>query len=205
MSSAHVQIIDVRAGEPLPDPQNCLAVIVTGSHSMVTENLSWSLEIEAWIPKILEIEIPYLGICYGHQLLGRAMGGQVHDRVEGPEVGTFQLMRSQASQSDSLFCNLPKNFLVDLSHSQSVTKIPPGALLLAQSESEPHLAFRVGKCAWGVQFHPEYDEGVIRDYIDHYMNTGDISTVVAKQLLDEVKKTPEANSILQQFVRFMID
>jgi GMP synthase (glutamine-hydrolysing) len=205
ISSDQVHIIDARSGKTLPKPQNCLAVIVTGSHNMVTENLSWSLQIEAWILKILEVEIPYLGICYGHQLLGRAMGGQVDDRAKGPQVGTFELIGFQASRTDSLFCDLPQNFPVHLSHSQTVTKLPPEACLLAGNQSEPHLAFRVGKSAWGLQFHPEYNEWVVRDYIDHYLKSGEISTAAAKELLDKIRETPEANAMLQKFIRLVLD
>jgi len=76
-SGVEVLVIDVVAGEVLPEPDHCCGVIVTGSHAMVTDNHPWSMAIEAWILLLVERNVPFLDICYGHQLLGRALGGVV--------------------------------------------------------------------------------------------------------------------------------
>lgn len=60
-----------------PRPAECRGLIMTGSHAMVTDRLPWSVRIAAWLPSLLEAEVPILGICYGHQLLAEASGGQV--------------------------------------------------------------------------------------------------------------------------------
>ena len=87
----------------------------------------------------------------------------------------------------------------DLSGNQSVLALPPGAVLLAENDFEPHHAFRLGSCTWGVQFHPEYDCRIMRDYIlaqaDSLADSGrDIDS-----LLHTVRETPTANSILRRF------
>ncbi|MEN8688043.1 MAG: gamma-glutamyl-gamma-aminobutyrate hydrolase family protein, partial [Desulfuromonadales bacterium] len=86
-----VGVVDaVRSGQ-LPAPENCCGAIITGAHCMVTDNLDWSLAIEAWIRSIVTASVPLLGICYGHQLLARAMGGRVDYHPQGKEVGTFDI------------------------------------------------------------------------------------------------------------------
>ena len=83
-------ILDAEHGASLPLATECAGVIVTGSHSMVTDNLPWSKKIEAWIPSLLESQIPFFGICYGHQLLARSLGGEVGDHPGGKEIGTVE-------------------------------------------------------------------------------------------------------------------
>ena len=63
-------------GHPLPPPADCRAVVITGSHAMVTDNRPWSVKVANWIPMLVNYEVPFLGICYGHQLLAQAMAAQ---------------------------------------------------------------------------------------------------------------------------------
>jgi GMP synthase (glutamine-hydrolysing) len=50
-------------------------VIVTGSSSSVTERAPWMLRLEGWLRDAVTKETPVLGVCFGHQLLGSALGG----------------------------------------------------------------------------------------------------------------------------------
>ncbi|NTU98319.1 MAG: glutamine amidotransferase [Chlorobiaceae bacterium] len=156
-----IEVFDVTKGVSLPRTADCLGIIVTGSHAMVTEELPWSLGIERWIPDLVGSETPFLGICYGHQLLGRAMGGQVGYHPLGRELGTVEIRLEPDADGDPLFAGIPERFLGHSAHSQSVLLLPPGAKLLASGVHEPHMSFRIGKAAWGVQFHPEYTAAVM--------------------------------------------
>jgi GMP synthase (glutamine-hydrolysing) len=167
---------------------------------MVTDNLDWSLAIEAWIRSMVTAAVPLLGVCYGHQLLGRAMGGRVGDHPQGKEVGTFDIRLRPEARKDPIFSALPAQFAVHTTHSQSVLALPPGAVLLAENDFEPHHAFRLGSCTWGVQFHPEYDSRVMRDYILAQADSLADSGRDSDALLQAVRETPMANSILQKFV-----
>lgn len=199
MPEDKTQVIMADQGEALPDASDCLGAVITGAHCMVTDNLPWSLAIEEWLPGMVDAEVPVLGICYGHQLLGRAMGGVTEDHPGGKEVGTFEIELTAAKEDDPLFHQLPKRFPVHATHTQSVTTLPPGAVLLGGNNFEPHHAMRIGRKAWGVQFHPEYDASITRDYINAQAKalTGAGQDVAA--LLDGVTETPEAASILQYF------
>jgi len=196
-----IRVIDACRDEALPDPGSCRGVLITGAHCMVTDNLPWSLAIESWIPQLVRQEVPLLGICYGHQLLGRAMGGRVDYHPHGREVGTFSVNRHPAGDDDPLFSGLPRQFPVHATHAQSVLDLPPGSTLLAGNDFEPHHAFRLGRCAWGVQFHPEYDRSVMRDYI-----LGQAENLAAdgrdvQILLRNLSDTPEAGSLLKSFAQ----
>ena len=196
-----IRLIDAPRGEILPDPGACHGVVITGAHCMVTDNLPWSLAIEDWIPTLVQAEVPLLGICYGHQLLGRAMGGEVDFHPRGKEVGTFVVRKRPEGDNDPLLGKLPRQFAAHATHAQSVLTLPPGAALLAENDFEPHHAFRLGRCAWGVQFHPEFDRNIMRDYITAQADRLSRSGQDVSSLLQSLQETPEANSILAVFAK----
>ena len=91
---------------------------------------------------------------------------EVHKGIYyGPEIGTVEVDLLPEGERDSLLGGMPKRFHAHTTHAQTVLTLPAGAVLLARTDHEAHAAFRVGSCAWGVQFHPEYDEDIMRHYV----------------------------------------
>jgi GMP synthase (glutamine-hydrolysing) len=198
-SDNEVTIIDAEHGEPLPAAKECAGVVVTGSHDMVTDKLPWSVNVAEWIPSLLEADVPFLGICYGHQLLAYSLGGEVGFHPKGTEVGTVDIHLLPQSACDTLFCSLPSTFQVHVTHAQTVISLPQGAIHLATNSFEPNHAFRIGKCAWGVQFHPEYDTNIMRSYIINEAEDLKKEGIDIRSVLDSVKETLIAASILRRF------
>ncbi|MCP4023455.1 MAG: glutamine amidotransferase [Desulfobacteraceae bacterium] len=198
-----IKVVDAEKQEALPDTSDCIGAVIAGSHAMVTENLSWSLKIEDWVPRAVAAGVPLLGICYGHQLIARAMGGQVGYHPQGIEIGSVQIELAPTLSPDPLFKELPVKFYVHACHSQTVRALPPGAQTLAKNEVEPRHAFRLGKSTWGVQFHPEYDEAIMRAYIEGMASEIKKSGNNKKDLLNKVAPTPVALEIIQRFGRFI--
>ncbi len=192
-------VVDAAGGQPLPTAGECAGVVITGSHAMVTNELPWSVGIESWIPSLIEASIPLLGICYGHQLLARAMGGRVGYLRHGQEIGTVAIERLTGCDGDILFKQLPSSFPAHVSHKQTVLALPPGAVALAANAYEPHHAFRLGSCAWGVQFHPEYNAGIMRSYIEEQTSDLERAGMDVNKLLNDVKETPLAEGIMKRF------
>ena len=60
-----LRTINIPAGEPLPAPEACAGVIITGSHSMVSERAPWSEATAAWLQQAAAQSTPVFGICYG--------------------------------------------------------------------------------------------------------------------------------------------
>jgi GMP synthase (glutamine-hydrolysing) len=196
-------ILDVENGDGLPSARQCAGVVITGSHAMVTDEPPWSLRLEKWIPSLLEARIPVFGICYGHQLLARAAGGRVGFHRQGKEIGTVSVRLGAECGDDAIFGSLPESFPVHVTHSQTVLRLPPGAACLAANRHEPHHAIRLGDCAWGVQFHPEYDANIMRAYIEEQADELESEGRDISRILRTVRETPVAAQILENFVRFI--
>jgi GMP synthase (glutamine-hydrolysing) len=196
---SQIMVVDAENGQRLPNPEDCAAVVVTGSHAMVTDDLPWSLEVENWIPGLLRTGTPFLGICYGHQLLARAAGGRVGYHPKGREIGTIPICMLSAHKKDPLFWALPKRFSAHAIHSQSVIRIPPDAVHLATSAEEVYHSFRVGECAWGIQFHPEFTPAILAAYITEIAEELTEEGRSVEALLGGLSETPAALEVVRRF------
>ncbi len=103
-------------------------------------------------PDIFQLPFPTLGICYGMQLMGQLLGGEV-SKAANREFGKADL---QVDNPDALFEGLPRKIVSWMSHGDYVTKLPPGFETIAHTGSTPiaAMADSSGK-KFGVQFHPE--------------------------------------------------
>ncbi len=162
-------VVDVRHdAAALPRPREVGGVVVTGSAAMVSHRLPWSERTAAWLRGAVHEGAHVLGICYGHQLLAHALGGTVARNPRGREMGSIRVRGHAAAARDPLLGPLfdgRAELDVLATHVEAVLELPPGAEKLAESEGDPHQAFRAGARAFGVQFHPELDVGTMHAYI----------------------------------------
>lgn len=201
LSEREVETVDVERGAPLPDAGGFAGVIVTGSAAMVTDRAEWSDRSAAWLRDAAHAGVPLFGICYGHQLIAYALGGEVGPNPRGREMGTFEIEILDAAADDPLFAAAGARFVAQITHLQSVLRLPEGATLLAQSPLEPHHAFRWGERVWGVQFHPEFSATHMRGYIRARSGPLYQEGLDPVALVAGVRAAPEARALLQRFVR----
>ncbi|MDX1457824.1 MAG: glutamine amidotransferase [Marinobacter sp.] len=197
-------IVDVALEAPPGQAQDWDGIVVTGSPAMVSERAPWSERTASWLAQAVEQQVPVLGVCYGHQLLAHALGGQVGFHPNGRESGTFPVRLNEHGCQDPLLGQLPEQFPAQLTHLQSVLTLPPGATLLASSAFEPNQAFRVGSNAWGVQFHPEFSAPIMRAYLEVQSPSLREEGLDPDALIAGVTDTPEAASLLQRFSQLVL-
>ncbi len=194
---------------PLPDPETVvrrrMGVVVTGSHAMVTDRAPWSETTAAWLAELVARDVPVLGICYGHQLLAHALGGEVWPHPVGLEAGTIRVEPTAEAATDPLLGHLTAPFAAQSAHRQSVRVLPPGATVLARNAFEPHHAYRVGACAWGVQFHPEFTPEATQAYVLHLATDLAAQGEDARALHAGVGPTPQAASLLSRFAQLVVE
>lgn len=199
LAADRARIVLPHLGEALPRPDAVSAVLVTGSSAMVTDPDPWIEASAAWLRELVRREVPVLGICFGHQLLAHALGGEVRDNPNGIEVGTVTTRLTPQAAADPLFSGLPAQVAVQASHRQSVLRLPEGAVRLAASAQDPNHAFRWGERAWGVQFHPEFDCRIVRGYADYYRPRLPAQGMDADTVIGEARETPEPPQLLRAF------
>ena len=201
LSRHQTVVIDVQNGESLPDTAEGFAgVLITGSGAMVSEREPWSEATAAWLKKAAAAGAPMFGICYGHQLLAHALGGEVGDNPNGREMGTITLHLNASASTDALFAGASTHMRVHATHLQTVLKPPAEAIVLATSALDACQAFRWKSHVWGVQFHPEFSTNAMRGYVKARTQVLIEEKQDPAQLLQHVMPTPDARLLLRRFV-----
>lgn len=198
-----VRTIDLLNGATLPRLESAKGFIITGSHAMVTENSDWSRELERYIRRIAARNIPLLGICYGHQLIAKALGGRSGYNPKGKEIGTVKIRRTPQAQNDPLFCNIPRHFSAYETHYQSALRLPPKAVVLAKNGHDAHQAVRFGESVWGVQFHPEFDRTIMAEYVVNQAAALLALGFDTQRLLDGLRRCDTSSRVLRNFMVYV--
>ncbi|MEO8757632.1 MAG: type 1 glutamine amidotransferase [Devosia sp.] len=152
------ETIRLTDGEPLPDPAKLDAVLVTGSSAGVYDNhLTWMEPLRAFIRTAYSAKTPMVGICFGHQIMADALGGDVRKSDRGWGLGrhVYDVTARPAAIGGS---TLPE-FAIACSHQDQVI-VPPGeAEVFLASEFTPNagLVYRNG-AAMSLQPHPEFED-----------------------------------------------
>lgn len=144
------------------------ALIVLGGGMGATDD-----DAHPWLARLRQLlrdattrELPTLGICLGGQLLAVAHGGRVERSPLGPEYGAQLIAKRASASTDPLFGALPITPDVIQWHTDAITALPPGAHQLASSPGCEQQAFRLGRVAWGLQFHIETTPEIVRTWAD---------------------------------------
>lgn len=143
-------------GDPLPTSIDAYAAMIVGGsdegHAGEPEGNAWVAREIAFIREAVEAGMPFLGICMGSQLLAAAFGGTVMARPDGlTELGFYQI--EATPDGVDLFAGTSHFYQA---HYEGVFALPDDAILLARGHQFPVQAFRIGRHAYGLQFHPDY-------------------------------------------------
>ncbi len=146
------RVYDLTAGQ-FPAPGECQAWVATGSRFSVYDDVPWIHRFAGLVREIDEARRPYLGVCFGHQMMGHALGGRVARSPRGWGVGVHEF--TVHSPEPWMQPPLPQVNVL-MSCQDQVEELPAGAVVLASDEHCPVAIFRCGRLL-GIQGHPEWE------------------------------------------------
>lgn len=192
-------VVGVLAGEPLPDPASLGGIAITGSSAGVYEDHSWLPPLRNFIRGAYASRTPMLGICFGHQIMADALGGDVRKSEKGWGLGRHSY---RVVARPSFMADAPESLAIACSHQDQVIVPPAEAEVVLSSDFTPNagLFYRSGK-ALSFQPHPEFadDYGLALAAL----RRGRASDEVVDQAIASFDRGSDSSLLRQYIARFM--
>ena len=164
-AGAEIDIRNAHLGDALPANtagHDAVVVLGGGQNARDDDKYPYIPALLALMRDFAEADRAVLGICLGSQLLARAYGAE-NLIGAAPEFGWRMVSLTDAAKTDPVLAAAPASFPIFQWHDDTFT-LPDGAVRLAASEVASNQAFRIGRAAYGVQFHFEADRPLVREW-----------------------------------------
>ncbi|OHE97562.1 glutamine amidotransferase class-I [Colletotrichum orchidophilum] len=183
-----------------PDPADIDAVLITGSRHSAYADDEWILRLTAFTQRLLEEgRVRVIGVCFGHQIVARALGAQVAQSPRGWELSVTRLELTDEGQS--LFGS--ESLSIYQTHRDAVMELPPGTVSLARTEKCPIQAFYIPQQLITVQGHPEFSPFMMGEMLQIRHQAGIIPEEPFKDAMARVSDKHDGISIARTFLRFL--
>ncbi|NAW65901.1 glutamine amidotransferase-related protein [Photobacterium halotolerans] len=147
-------------GEYPKDVEECDAYITSGSQFGANDGFVWIGHLMAFIERLYEENKPLVGICFGHQLMAKALGGEVVTSGRGWGIG----VNSYAVKKKAGWMKgAGSNVSLVVSHQDQISQLPSEARVLAGSDFCPFAMIQIKTCFLGIQGHPEFTKAYVKD------------------------------------------
>ena len=156
--------VDACRGELPAAPRDFDAYVCTGSRHSAYDDQPWIDELSRFVVDVAEAGVPFVGICFGHQLLARALGGEVRRAETGWGVGPHDTAIEQVEPWMEPPRAHPR---LQYMHQDQVVRVPDGATVLGSADHCPVAVLRAGERMLGIQAHPEFPAA----YVEALMST----------------------------------
>lgn len=143
---------DAYAGE-LPDLDECFGFILTGSVHNAYDNDAWITNLMDWIVRCEAQRKPLVGICFGHQLIARALGGRVEKSTKGWGIGSYKVNIIRQKRWMKLGVDSARLLV---SHQDQVVIAPSGMKVAARNDFCPNFMLVKDNHVMTIQGHPEF-------------------------------------------------
>jgi GMP synthase-like glutamine amidotransferase len=191
---AEVHVLRIDEETQVPDPRDYELVVLLGSEFAAYNDSIPFIERETrLIRAAANADVPILGVCFGGQLMARALGGKSF-KAGRSEIGWLSVRTSDPELvPDGPWFNW---------HFDSFT-LPPGAKLIADTEVGPQ-AYVIGR-SLGLQFHPEVTPEIMENWVGAYRHELDAEGVDPDALLEETRRrAPQARKTTERLLnRFL--
>lgn len=162
----------------------CDGYVVTGSRFSVTDETPWMLHLEKFLRDCVANKRPVFGICFGHQILAKALGGEVRKADQGWQLG---LQNYQITSKPDWMAEAPDQLRINAIHQDQVVTLPDGAEVIATAPQCPVAGLVYGDAAASFQAHPEFTLDFEKDLLKTYSGV-----TLPKELAQEALKGVKA-------------
>jgi GMP synthase-like glutamine amidotransferase len=147
------QVYDVTAHELPRALGECDGYLVSGSRHGAYDPIAWIPLLEDFLRRAAHARAPTVGLCFGHQIMGQALGGVVQRAEQGWGIGVhaYQVLEHAGWMAPSLDA-----FVVPVCHQDQVLALPPGARRLARNTHCENFVVHFAPRMLGIQGHPEF-------------------------------------------------
>lgn len=157
------RMFDAFNGELPESIDACDGYLITGSRAGIDDDFGWIARLEGVVRDIAASGRPLVGLCFGHQLIARALGGDVEKSPNGWGIG---LHRHRASaQKPWMTPELPE-FILPVFHQDQVTELPPDSELLASNDHCRNFIIQFNEHTLGIQGHPEFSPDYVAALVE---------------------------------------
>lgn len=178
----------------------------SGQYNVTDWSKDAQTKIEQTYPlleKAIELDTPTLGICFGHQLIAKMLGGEIERSEQQAETSAQEITLSNSGKNSLIYRHLPSHFFAALGHKDSVTKLPSKAILLASSPRCPNQSYQIGNNVFTTQFHPELTKQDVLWRLKYYPEYRFGKTI--EEINNELPETPHPHKMFDNFRKILLN
>ncbi|KAL6656042.1 hypothetical protein ACP70R_006868 [Stipagrostis hirtigluma subsp. patula] len=166
--------------------------VISGSPHDAYADERWILKLLILVQDLHDMRKRVLGVCFGHQVICRALGGRVGRAGGGWDVGIREVAIAADAPCrflEALRGELPERAKLIEVHQDEVWEVPDGAEVLASSEKTGVEMFCVGDHVLGIQGHPEYTNDILLSLVNRLLAAGAIDVPFAEAVKRQLEDT----------------
>ncbi|EPX74964.1 amidotransferase [Schizosaccharomyces octosporus yFS286] len=178
------------------------AIVITGSKYYAGDNVPWINKLTEVVKNVIENrkEIKVLGVCFGHQIIGRAFGSSIVANPNGWEIAPYEIQLTEVGKrvfaKDSL--------IINQMHQDIVSDIPKGFELLASTKTCSNQAFIKGGQVLSFQGHPEFSKEVVKTMTSTRFDNGLFTEEQFTDAEKRLQKDTDTSLLEQTIIKFMM-
>jgi len=185
-----------------PQLEDIDAILITGSRAdAYDDHTPWIKKLVEFTRRVLfeQTRVRVIGVCFGHQVIGRALGVEVKRNEKGWEAGVLPI--PLLPRGKELFGRDSLNIF--LMHRDVVTEVPEGVERLGQTDKCAVQGMYAPKRLISVQGHPEHTSDIQREILDTRRKLGIFSDETYREIVGRLELEQEGVAVATVFIRFM--